>query len=101
MMRKLYRFFWNCNRNEDLEGLFIAEDRRVDQAIGKDLYFGEVLDKHSEVYGPLGAEDLEVKSEDQNFIATLAQVMFGRADAQGTISGYSPLEYMEEELDKE
>ena len=48
-MKKLYKFHVDYGRQGDLEGLFIAEEKDVKQIIGKNIYFGEVLGKHSDV----------------------------------------------------
>lgn len=98
-MRKLYRFLWDCYRNGQLEGLFIAEEAEVEKAVGGYVYFGEVLGKHSEVDGTLEARDITVKSDDEVFVSKLAEVLLGNADATGIISGFNPLDALEEEAD--
>lgn len=90
-MKKLYEFYWDCGRMGDVHGLFIADSDKVDATIGTEIYFGEILGKHSEVYGPLEADDLTIKSEDQDFIAKFIEIM-----GDGSISGYNPLDYIEE-----
>ena len=87
-MRKIYEFYWDCGRMGILEGLFIADSEDVEQIIGDEIYFGEVLGKHSEVFGVLKEDDLTVKTEDQDFIEKFIAI-FG----DGTISGYNPLDY--------
>ena len=91
-MKKLYSFCWECGRMGDLEGLFIAEENEVKKLIGKEIYFGEVLGKHSEIYGDLEEKDITVKSDDQEFIAKLREII-----GRDTISGYNPINYYEEE----
>lgn len=91
--KHLYDFGWDCGRSGELEGLFIATEAEVNDAIGKQVYFGEVLGKHSEVYGNLEEGDMtkiEVSPE------TLAELedKFGY-----TVSGYNPLSYLSEEED--
>lgn len=88
-MLKLYKFFWDCGRSGNVAGLFVGDDQKVISAIGSAVYFGEILGKHSEIYGELGYEDLEVVSDDQEKIAWLVEIMGGR-----TISGYNPLSYI-------
>ena len=89
-MKKLYSFYWDCGRCGNLEGLFIAEESEVDKILGKKVYFGEVLGKHSEVSGIISELDIEVISEDQEKIEWLVSLL-------GTdISGYNPLNYYEE-----
>lgn len=89
-MKKLYSFYWNCGRQGCVEGIFIAEEAKVKQAIGSEVYFGEILGKHSEVYGTL--EEGEIKELDvaQSTIEDLERVI------GCDISGYNPLMYMEQ-----
>ena len=96
-MLKLYRFCWPQRRGGDVEGLFVEDSDVVENAIGSDVYFGEICGKHSNVYGTLGEEDLIVVSEDQEKINWLVDIL-GRS-----ISGYNPFDYIEEqdELDEE
>ena len=94
-MLKLYSFHWDCGRSGDLDGLFVAEADQVESAIGKRLYFGEVLGKHSDVEGILEASDLEEVSNEQDKIIWLVDLL-------GTsISGFNPLEYLAEEEDED
>ena len=83
-MKKLYRFHWWCRRHGDLRGLFVAEESDVEQCIGKDVSFGEVLGKHSHISGTLDREDLEVLTDDATFI--------DQAERFGLIpSGHNPI----------
>ena len=43
MAKKLYKFHWDCGRQGDLEGMFIADEQAVADAIGKEAQFGEAL----------------------------------------------------------
>jgi len=95
-MKKLYEFSWEFRRMGSIEGLFIADEAAVAKLIGKHIYFGEVLGKHSEVYGDLEEKDLTVKSDDQEFINKFIEIM-----GDGTISGYNPLDYYEEDDEDE
>ena len=91
-MKKLYSFYWDCGRMGGLDGIFIAEESEVKAIIGKEIYFGEVLGKHSEICGTLDEDDIVVKTDDQAFIKQLHEIM----DCN-TISGFNPLDYHEEE----
>jgi len=73
----------------DLEGLFVADEESVAQAIGHKVYFGEVLGKHSEIYGTLERDSLSIVSDDQEKINWLVLTMGVR-----TISGLNPLHYI-------
>lgn len=84
----LYKFFWDCGRQGELHGVFAASDDDIQNAIGRDVYFGEVLGKHSEVHGTLDVGDLEKLDADQEFI--------DKASAIGLIpNGFNPLDYIE------
>jgi hypothetical protein len=75
-------------------GLFVAHKSEIESAYGSELYFGEVLGKHSDVCGTFSPEDIEIKSTDREFILKLVEVM----DDSHNISGYNPLEYLYDEL---
>lgn len=89
MSRCIWKFYWDCGRNGDLSGVFVATQDEINNAIGKRIYFGEVLGKHSEIYGFLEKDDVELLTNDQFFIDKVIEY--------GLLSGYNPLEYIEEE----
>lgn len=91
----LVEFFWDCGRMGDVQGLFVTTEEELEKAYGKRVYFGEILGKHSEVYGTLDRNDITVKSEDQEFIAQLVTLLGEH------ISGYNPLDKIEEGQDGE
>jgi hypothetical protein len=90
-MKKLYKFYWDVRRMGSVDGLFVADEAEIEKAIGKEIYFGEILGKHSDIQGELEATDLTVASDDQDFIAKLVEVI-----GSEHISGYNPLDYLEE-----
>lgn len=92
--KHLYSFECDCGRMGALYGLFIATETEVSEAIGKHAYFGEVLGKHSEIYGTL---DEEYITKIEVSPATLAELEEKFGD---TISGYNPLVYISEEEDE-
>ena len=71
-----------------VEGVFVSDEETVKSGIGKNVYFGEILGKHSEVHGTLDEGDLEVLSEDQDFINKFEEIVGS--------TGYNPLEYINE-----
>ena len=75
----------------NVDGLFIADKEIVEKAIGKQVYFGEILGKHSKVYGTLDENDLEIKSEDQDFIKKFEEVL-----GEDFSQGYNPLDYIDD-----
>lgn len=94
-MNILVRFYWDCGRQGSVEGLFVTQQEVLDKAYEKDVYFGEILGKHSEVYGTLDREDIEVVSEDQDFIEKLVDLL------GVDISGYNPLDYIRDDEEEE
>lgn len=93
MAKKLYRFHWDCGRQGDINGLFVADTEAVAAAIGRSVYFGEVLGKHSDIGGTLEAGEIEVvESADDAFIAKLVEVI-----GSEHISGHNPLDYLSDE----
>lgn len=88
-MKKLYHFFWDCGRIGDLSGLFISTDEEVDKIQNKEIYFGEVLGKHSDVGGVIEKDDIQEMSDDQDLINKLESIFKRR-----TITGYNPFDYI-------
>jgi hypothetical protein len=74
----------------EVTGLFVADEKDVEKAIGSSVYFGEILGKHSEIYGTLEEKDVVVKSDDQDFITKFVAIVGNRV-------GYNPLDYIRED----
>lgn len=91
-MKGLYYFNWDCGRMGDLEGLLIADSKEIKDALGQEVYFGEVLGKHSEIYGTLEEKDFDLKSTDEVLLIQLEELFEGV-----TICGWNPLLLLEEE----
>lgn len=86
---KLYSFYWSCGRMGSLDGLFVAKESELEKLFGETIYFGEVLGKHSEIYGELEKKDITLVSEDHDKILWLLSVL----STDSTISGYNPFDY--------
>lgn len=88
-MKGLYKFHWDCGRSGDVEGVFIADSADVSYMIDNnvDVYFGEILGKHSEVYGKIEPEEITFITSDENVINIVEQY--------GLESGYNPLDYFD------
>ena len=84
----LFGFHWDCGRMGSVESKFVATQAAVDAVIGRFLYFGEILGKHSEVSGTLDTKDFTVVSSDfatvQNFKKTVGS------------TGHNPFDYFED-----
>ncbi len=90
-MSKLWKFYWDCGRMGSLEGLFVESQQRIDAIIGQEIYFGEVLGKHSDISGTISAEDFEAIDIGEEAIDKIVAV------TGATVSGYNPFEYWDEE----
>ena len=95
MSKNLYSFYWDCGRSGSLEGLFIASPEEVAASVGKEVYFGEVLGKHSEVYGTLEANEMKIVSDDQEKVSWLLDLL------GESVSGFNPLGYLQEQDEEE
>lgn len=84
----LWKFEWDVGRMGTVESTFVATQSEIDAAVGEQVYFGEILGKHSDVYGPLEAKDLEVISRDPNEIAVFERTVGS--------TGHNPLDYIED-----
>lgn len=67
-MKKLYRYSESFGRMGSLDGTFVAEEDQMAKLMGRTVYLGEVLGKHSEITTTLSKKNLKVLTEDQDFI---------------------------------
>lgn len=93
-MEALYKFYWDCGRGGELEGVFIADVKEMEGAYGNEAYFGEVLGKHSDIYDILKKDAVKEiirpqSSFDEEILQKLKNLFHGN-----NISGYNPLDYM-------
>jgi len=89
-MRKLYQFDCDCGRSGSLEGLFFREESDVKELIKseREVYFGEVLGKHSEVCGAIEKKDLTAIEGIPEDVLKILEEKLGT-----TVSGYNPFDY--------
>lgn len=90
-MKKLYKFYVDFGRQGDLEGLFIAKDTDVKKLMGTEVYFGEVLGKHSEV-SEVMMEDMFTAIEIPKETLELLEKELGQ-----TWSGLNPFDFESED----
>jgi len=69
-MKSLFKLQADCGRQGVLNGLFIAKKSHVEKLIESkiEVYFGEVLGKHSEVFGAMDESDIEFITSEANVI---------------------------------
>lgn len=75
-----------------LDGMFICAREELDTIKGGIVYYGEALGKHSDVFTEDAYENCEVVDTQEGDLEVLVR-LFG----VGTISGYNPIEHLEEE----
>ena len=90
-MEAVYKMHFDCGRMGTLRGIFTAEDSVMNALItsGKEVYFGEVLGKHSEICGPIEASGITMISNDPLVVA-----VFNNHKME---CGFNPFHYIEEE----
>jgi len=88
-MLGIYTYYKDFGRLGELEGMFIADHEDLIKLEGKEIYFGEVLGKHSEVIVEFSYdEDIDVRTQDQEFIKKFREIM-----GDNFSTGYNPLNY--------
>jgi hypothetical protein len=86
-MKAIYRLNFDCGRNGSLQGIFVSEQDRIRTLIDHkiEVYFGEVLGKHSEVFGPMDEGELTMVSDNQEAIKVIEDLKLE--------NGYNPFDY--------
>ena len=86
---KILVYFCGSCRGGCVESLFTCTEKELKDCIGKKVYFGEILGKHSDVYGYLDKSDFKIVSRNQTFIKEFEKLNIN--------IGYNPLSYLIEE----
>lgn len=87
----VYKFHADCGRMGTLEGIFVQRKDYVQALIdsGIEVYFGEVLGKHSEIYGALSDTDFTMVSDEPQIVKLFLD--------NGIYSGFDPFDYSDME----
>lgn len=87
MSKAIYRMDFDCHRMGSLQGIFVADKEDVEllKSSKTEVYFGEVLGKHSEVYGHIDEGKVEMVTDDP-----MAIEIFEKFKLQ---TGYNPFTY--------
>ena len=85
--KAIYKFYADCGRMGILEGVLISTKEKVDMLIESEIevYFGEVLGKHSEVFGKIEKEELTFVSDNEEAVRVLEE--------HDLTSGFNPFHY--------
>ena len=83
----VFKLYIDCGRNGELEGVFVAPQEYVDILVDEEIevYWGEVLGKHSEVYGSIEDDEIEFITNEEVAVSVI--------DNYGLASGFNPFEY--------
>lgn len=86
-MKALFKMNFDCGRNGNLEGVFIADTDDVKYLVKNNIsvYFGEVLGKHSDVSGCVDESEITMITTDENVINVVCE--------HGLESGYNPFDH--------
>jgi hypothetical protein len=84
MKKALFKFNVDL-RGGCLKGLFIATQEEVDAIIGKTVYFGEVIGKHTDYFRDIEEADIIKITDDETVIA--------KVEMYDLDIGYNPLDY--------
>lgn len=86
-MEGIYKMHIDCGRMGSLESVFIADEAATNWLIssGIQVYFGEVLGKHSEVYTAITERDLKLVTTEENVVKLF--------EKHGLESGFNPFNY--------
>lgn len=87
MENAVYKMNLDCGRQGNLTGLFIAPKSHIEKLIESkiNVYFGEVLGKHSEVYGTIDEGELTLVSDNNEVIKVIEDFDLS--------NGYNPFHY--------
>ena len=89
-MMGLYSYYLDCYRMGEVSGLFIASDDSIKANLGKNLYFGEILGKHSEITDKFSLENITLLSTEPDKVSWLMSLV------GVNVSGYNPLDFVDE-----
>jgi hypothetical protein len=92
MSRKaIYKYSKDFGRMGDLNGIFVADPDEVSLCMEQEVYWGEVLGKHSNVYHNLSHEDIIFITDNQEFVSLFEEYKLS--------FGYNPVERVLETMD--
>jgi hypothetical protein len=88
-MKAIYKLKFDCGRCGSLDGIFTAEISEMNRLIqsGAEVYFGEVLGKHSEITGPIEQSNITLVTNDPEVVAVF--------EKHKMATGHNPFDYIE------
>lgn len=88
MATGIYRFDVDYGRGYGVEAVFAASEAEIASIMGKEIYFGEICGKHSEITATPDEKNLRLLTDDP--VVVRAFIKFGFA------SGHNPLHYAQD-----
>lgn len=85
--KAIFKFWADCGRMGDMEGIFVSTQERVDKLIESkiEVYFGECLGKHSEVYGIIEPDEIKMVSNEKEAVKLMQDLRLS--------NGFNPFDY--------
>jgi hypothetical protein len=87
--RLLWKFFWINRYMGVVEGLFVATESEIKEAMGKEIFFGEILAQHGNVSLVLSDDEIIRVDVDAETVEKVTEAL-----EDDTWSGYNPLRYI-------
>lgn len=84
-MKGVYKLYKDCGRMGSISGTFIATAAEVELLMGREVNFGEVLGKHSEVYFTMTPDNITLVTTDEKAVSVIEE--------HDLTSGFSPFDY--------
>lgn len=92
-MKGVYKLYKDCGRMGSISGTFIATAAEVELLMGREVNFGEVLGKHSEVYFTMTPDNITLVTTDEKAVSVIEE--------HDLTSGFSPFDYEIEGLEQD
>jgi len=94
-MEAIYKLNFSAGRMGNLEGIFVADKEKVNELITSktEVYFGEVLGKYSDIYGPIEPSECTMVSDDPAHVDLVKSLKME--------CGFNPFNYIEENEEDE
>lgn len=92
MAKNVYEFTFG-DYYGTLYGIFVATPEQIDKLIGQEAYFGEVLGKHSEVYGEISEDNVALLTDNPEVVKWLEE-------KEGGSIGYNPFNAIRNECEE-
>lgn len=86
--KNLYKLQQDYGRMGFIQGFFLATPSKMESIMGTEVYFGEALGKHSEIFCNISDSTVKMISSDQSFIEKAVEC--------GLVpNGYNPFNYLD------